>query len=199
MGRRELKKADKHARIVEAAWELFCSRGFVATTTRDVCEAAGIGIGTLFSYVDDKTELLLLVFAERMQGRVDEAWAVLPEGGVLDQLVFVYGRLFDFYAEHRELGSHILRAAILPEGGGRERLEALQLPFQMQVAALLDAAIVRGELREDLPTPLAAATLFGTYVGALSAFLSGFVPDRESLDELFRAAVSLQIEGMRRH
>lgn len=198
MSRRERNKADKQERISEAAWALFVERGFEGTTTRAVCERADIGTGTLFSYVDDKTDLLLLVFCDQMQGRVDRAWQELPDAPILEQVVWLHGHLFDFYCAHPELGRHILRAAMLPAGRGRERMAQLNLPFQLQLGQLLEAAVARGELRADLPTPLAATLVFGTYVVALTGFLAGFVPDRVHLDLLFRAAVELQLVGMRR-
>src|SRR5437016_2281219 len=45
-------------RIVEAALELFRTRGFDATTTRDIARLAGIATGTLFNYFDSKEAII---------------------------------------------------------------------------------------------------------------------------------------------
>jgi len=45
-------------RIVEAALELFRTRGFEATTTRDIAQSAGIATGTLFNYFDTKEAII---------------------------------------------------------------------------------------------------------------------------------------------
>ena len=41
-------------RILDAAVQLFRTRGFEATTTRDIADAAGIATGTLFNYFRDQ-------------------------------------------------------------------------------------------------------------------------------------------------
>ena len=41
-------KAATRQRILEAAGQLFASKGFDAATTRDIADAAGVASGTLF-------------------------------------------------------------------------------------------------------------------------------------------------------
>ena len=76
--RRERNKQDKLRRIKEAARRLFYERGFEATTTQAIAEAADIGTGTLFSYVRVKEDLLLMVFLDDllavMAGRLGPGW-----------------------------------------------------------------------------------------------------------------------------
>src|SRR5262245_44638568 len=60
-GQRARKKRDKLERLRAAAWELFATKGFDATTTREIAERAGVATGTLFLYAKDKPDLLFLV------------------------------------------------------------------------------------------------------------------------------------------
>jgi AcrR family transcriptional regulator len=53
----EAKEAT-HRRILDAAGELFRSRGFEATTTRDIARSAGIAAGTLFNYFQSKEAIV---------------------------------------------------------------------------------------------------------------------------------------------
>src|SRR5260221_1794068 len=48
------KKSATRRRILDAAIELFRTRGFDATTTRDLAAAAGIATGTVFNYSPTK-------------------------------------------------------------------------------------------------------------------------------------------------
>lgn len=47
--------------IVRAAVELFVEKGFHRTTTREIARASGLGIGTLYEYVESKEDVLYLV------------------------------------------------------------------------------------------------------------------------------------------
>jgi AcrR family transcriptional regulator len=51
-------KAATRERILQAALALFADKGFGATTTRDIAEAAGIASGTLFNYFQTKETIV---------------------------------------------------------------------------------------------------------------------------------------------
>ena len=57
-------KAATRQRILDAARRLFAGNGFAATTTRDITNAAGIAIGTLFSYFSTKEAILACLAAD---------------------------------------------------------------------------------------------------------------------------------------
>lgn len=103
--------------IVEAAVPLFISKGFHATTTREIARAVGMSIGTLYEYVRSKEDVLLLVChyihsdfeaalrqALREEGTVRERLAV-----ALRALIGIVDRLQDYvvltYRESKALGS----------------------------------------------------------------------------------------------
>ena len=52
---------DKRARIVDVAVELFISKGYHPTTTREIARAANFSIGSLYEYVTSKEDILYLV------------------------------------------------------------------------------------------------------------------------------------------
>lgn len=193
---RERNKEDKLQRIREAAWALFLDQGFRRTTTREVCERAGIGAGTLFSYVDDKGDLLVLLWAERFAAIMEARFAALPDGGLAERLVWVFDGFLAFYDEHRELGKEILPELMVLSGRKAERMLHLQWQFTMRGAALIEAARAGGEVRRDAPAEVAFQTVFGAYVVVLAALLNGFVPDREAALELLRAQVDVVISGI---
>jgi len=63
LGRRERHKTDIRNRLLRAAFELFATRGFQATTVEDVTQAADVAKGTFFNYFPTK-EMLLTQMAE---------------------------------------------------------------------------------------------------------------------------------------
>jgi len=58
-GRRQQHKAATRTRIVEAALELFQSRGFAATTTKSIAKKARIAEGTVFNYFPTKEDIAM--------------------------------------------------------------------------------------------------------------------------------------------
>lgn len=52
---------EKRRRIVEVAVNLFISKGYHQTTTREIARAAGFSIGSLYEYVASKEDILYLV------------------------------------------------------------------------------------------------------------------------------------------
>jgi AcrR family transcriptional regulator len=57
-------KAATRQRILAAAAQLFASKGFDASTTRDIADAAGIAAGTVFNYFPTKEAILASMAAE---------------------------------------------------------------------------------------------------------------------------------------
>src|SRR5687767_6395166 len=59
LGRRASQKAAVRKRIVNAALELFNSKGFDATTTRQIAQKARLAEGTIFNYFETKEDIAL--------------------------------------------------------------------------------------------------------------------------------------------
>lgn len=57
-------KAATRERIIDAARQLFAAKGFEASTTRDIADAAGIASGTLFNYFATKEDIVAFLAAE---------------------------------------------------------------------------------------------------------------------------------------
>jgi TetR/AcrR family transcriptional regulator, cholesterol catabolism regulator len=51
----------RRLQIVRAAVDLFVEKGFHKTTTREIAKGSGIGIGTLYEYIQSKEDVLYLV------------------------------------------------------------------------------------------------------------------------------------------
>lgn len=60
-GKREANKVDKLNRVKRAARELFTTVGYDEATTRQIAKAAGVALGTVFTYATTKRDLLFLV------------------------------------------------------------------------------------------------------------------------------------------
>lgn len=62
----EQTKQENRARILEKAAEIFTSKGFEETTTRDIALASSLAAGTLFNYFPSKETLAMTMVTEAL-------------------------------------------------------------------------------------------------------------------------------------
>ncbi|GMV94756.1 MAG: hypothetical protein AMXMBFR82_45340 [Candidatus Hydrogenedentota bacterium] len=72
VGRRDRRKAEVRARIIDASLELFSKQDYVDTTVEQITEAADVGKGTFFNYFDCK-EQVLSGLSVRQLARIEDA------------------------------------------------------------------------------------------------------------------------------
>lgn len=56
---KQRRSMQKKQLVIDTARELFCKTGYYNTTTNEIAKAAGVSIGTLYSYFTDKERILL--------------------------------------------------------------------------------------------------------------------------------------------
>ncbi|MCY1082638.1 TetR/AcrR family transcriptional regulator [Archangium lansingense] len=196
-GLRERNKQEKLERIREAARELFASKGYAETTTREIAERAGVGTGTLFLYARTKEELLMLIFAERVEAVQEERFRTLPrDAPLLEQLVHVFEGFFRLYAKDQELARMFIRELLFlePRPAG-ERLH-LERTFSARLAGLVAAARERGEVAEHIDLEMAGFNLFALYITTLMGWLSGALGPGETWRPVLERALALQLRGL---
>jgi AcrR family transcriptional regulator len=74
----DVDSAETRARLLEVARRLFATKGYDATTNRDLADAAGLTSGAIYHYFGSKTELYVAVYAEvqlLVYSRFDDAIA----------------------------------------------------------------------------------------------------------------------------
>jgi len=195
-GLRERNKREKLERALKAARELFSRQGFEATTIRQIADHAGIGLGTLYSYVQNKHDLLDALFYEQWSGVEDAAYASLPEdAGLVDSLLHIFAAMVASYAKDFELSKTFVRETLFPTAASVEvRLER-SMRVLTRLGGLVERAQQRGEVDKDVEPLAAAANLFGLYLVNLVGWFSGLGTIEEFLERL-RLSLELQLRGL---
>jgi AcrR family transcriptional regulator len=83
-------KAATRQRILEAARQLFVAKGFDATTTRDIADAAEIATGTLFNYFATKEAVLASLAAEAAAGARQNFEGDAVESNAFEEDLFAF-------------------------------------------------------------------------------------------------------------
>lgn len=189
---RARKKEDKRRRIRAAATHLFRTRGYEATTTREIAEGAGIAVGTLFLYVRDKDEALALMFGDD----VDRVLAEPPgpvRAGFATALARRLRALYALYAREPELALRFVRRLPSLEDAERERHEVRNACFSALIRAELERARRRNELRDDLDLERATATVFAVVRVMIFSWLARPPADVEVEAGLRELVATLQL------
>ena len=154
--------------IIEVALHLFAEQGYTATSTRQIARSAGVSEGLIFHYFPTKMDLLLAIPSH---GHRFTPARFMGAPGDPDQpaAVAIHAIALRFVDLAREEADFL--NMLVGESRSNDELYGL-FRFLMDEAtgalvAFLDARVAAGELRADLPTRSAAASLIGSLVGFL--------------------------------
>ncbi|MDQ2833033.1 MAG: TetR/AcrR family transcriptional regulator [Acidobacteriota bacterium] len=182
--RRERAKADKRQRILEASKTLFSSRGFDQTTVQQIADAADVAVGTLFLYVADKSELLLLVFHEAIEAELSSAERHLTGNrGLIPSVGKFFNQLLSLYERDINLSRIYIREFLFHEGRIRTQLDNQTSVMMQALRERVERAQRTGEISGAVDPEIAALHMYSLYHSALSFRLAACVPSDGSLIE----------------
>lgn len=196
-GRREQNKLEKRARIIAAARALFKHKGYDATTTQEIAEAAGVASGTIFTYANTKEDLVILVFHEEMLSVIQDATAKARAGTNLrDQLIAFFDVMVDYHERDLTLSRTLLRQlGYVSTGDQRALVSELMNALLGQLTLVVEAAKSRGEIVLAQPAFASARAAFAVYYFHLGGLMSGYI-DRTQFDQALKTDLSLLMRGL---
>jgi AcrR family transcriptional regulator len=141
-----LSAADKRARLLQAAGEVFARDGLDAPMPA-VAAAAGAGVGSVYRQFLSKRDLLAALVVERLQDTERGAEAALC--GAEDRWSALTGLLWTI--AERQVGDHVLGEAMATVSEHPAVVAALESTIRT-LEQLLAAARAEGVLRDDATT-----------------------------------------------
>ena len=145
MGRIEEKKKEKREKIMQAAFELFTSKGFHDTSILNITMKAGTAKGTFYLYFKDKEDIRNQLISEQSSDLFRQAEQALTETDISDfedKLIFISDyvltqlekdpRLMDFIAKN--LGWGVFKSALIHPDA------ATNLDFLLVYQKMIDVA-----------------------------------------------------------
>lgn len=202
LGLRERQKKERRTRIIAAAREIFRDRGFDEATTAEIAKRAGVGAGTLFRYVRDKHELLLLVLHDELEQATSSGISAMraSRSPLVARLLELYRPRFAFWAADLALARF---ASAPPQGGnaGDERPQFARIGrFEEQIVSNI-ADVVAEHARDNRLAPRTdvvqiARAIHHLYIGALRAWMNEADPQLDAAMTILRAHFTLMVEGI---
>lgn len=156
---------------------MFRERGFDQTTTAEIAKKAGVGPGTLFRYVRDKNELLLLVIQDDLRQATNSGTeAVATRGSLTARLVRLYRPRFEFWASNMALTKSASDPILAGEWSGVQasfsRIGRSQARLLNSIAGILTKHAVDTGLTMRNDATVIAQAVHYMYIGELRAWIN---------------------------
>jgi AcrR family transcriptional regulator len=147
--RRWAKTGATQQRILDAATEVFATRGFTAATMADVVASSGASIGSIYHHFGGKSELFLAIFeqmANAVDRRIETAMQQAGEAADPRRIFELHVRAYlEAMWENRHL-ARVLTSGDTPAGFEVVRRDRMQAAFRSWMAVLELDKSVRGQL-----------------------------------------------------
>jgi AcrR family transcriptional regulator len=197
IGRAERNKRDKRERLIRAARELFRTKGFEATTTSEIAEAADVAKGTLFFHAKSKEALLVMMFQEEVGDAIERAFAEVPDAPFLDQLVLVFEVMLR--QNLRDVGlARIFVKELAFVSGERHGIDLVMAGLFEKLSALIERAKDNDEVAMEVDSALLGYNLFALYFVFLMLWLGSGAQSPEQRRPSLRQMLELQLRGVSR-
>lgn len=184
------KSAARRRQIVEEAYRVFATRGYHATSLREIAAAAGISLSNLQHYFTGKEELLLAVLALRDELGGGEAAPTSREP--FERHIVAQAAANERIPGLIALYSVLSAEAVTEDHPGREyfldRYDQLRTEYEAEFAALRE----QGRLRDGVDPALAAATVIALWEGIQLQWL--YTPELIDAGATLRAYLDLVVE-----
>jgi AcrR family transcriptional regulator len=198
LGQREKNKIDKLHRIKEAARDLFLSKGFDDATTRAIASRAGVGIGTVFIYADNKRDLLFLVANDELAETTDKAEAgIRDDASCLQNLLTVFRHHYEFFGRQPELSRLMLREMTFYDSGRQaDRFQATRERVIRLVGSIMRRALDRGTIRAPEDSGFVGWVAFCIFQVELRRWLTTNELDIDEGMAALQRALTLFMQGL---
>jgi AcrR family transcriptional regulator len=149
------------AAVLRAAIDLFNRKGYDATSIGDVADELGVTKSAVYHHVPSKEHLLSEAMDEALEGleQAISAAEEMPSASTYERLRSAVRQSVEVLVAHQPAVTLLLRV----RGNSEVELRALdrRRRIDARLAALVQAAVDEGTLRDDLPPDLVSRLLFG--------------------------------------
>jgi AcrR family transcriptional regulator len=196
-GLREKNKSEKLLRIKAAARKLFIAKGFDDATTREIARLAGVGIGTVFTYADNKRDLLFLIANEDLAEMTSRAEAsVRDDAPCLQNLLSMFRPQYEFFGRQPELSRLMLREMTFYDTGRQAAaFQATRDRIIRLAGTVVKKAIDRGTLSSSEDPDFIGWVAFSIYQVELRRWLTVNRLDLELGIEALGRALRLVVDS----
>jgi AcrR family transcriptional regulator len=199
MNRREASKQETRQLILKAARRLFAQKGMEDCTIRDIARKAGVSPASVVVHFKSKTALLEEALKRDIDQAVTELTASLtPDSPLLERLMHLATGFLRLYDHNRDLYRAFIRQTIFEPAGETPNLSRLSEQYLLFLSGMIETEQVRGNIRAEVDTGVAAEAIFSLYIGALIMLFRKPEVTVEVVAEVLAAMTGHYLKGITR-
>jgi AcrR family transcriptional regulator len=182
----------KRQAILDATLELCAAQGFHGAPISMIAARAGVGVGTIYRYFQDKDELLIELFRVLRRRARAQIYADYPQAEpVRGRFIFLFTRLLRFLIDFPLEFRYMEQFHYSPYGVAFQAEMALE---EDHIRALLTEGREQ-QIFKDAPLPLLEAVAFGPIIAMAKEQISGRLQGDE---EMIHCTVAACWDGLKR-
>jgi len=200
--RREKNKGERRRRILRATFELFAEKGFDKATTREIAKRAGVAVGTIFLYAQDKVDLLLLSINDELDQLTDSALDTIDEDQpLLEQISQFFWPRYVVWGRYPKLSRAAARemaTVYSPDEPSKELARGLVRRAHSieKLREILRRSAAKGELSPDLDIDATARIFYDIFLTELRFWLASDPPEVNAGLEKYRYLIGIVLSGL---
>jgi TetR/AcrR family fatty acid metabolism transcriptional regulator len=190
------KDGEKRERILAAAISVFAQKGFYATRVSEIAKAAGVADGTIYLYFQNKEDVLVSIFRDRIGQLIEVLKREIAKAGTVEEKI---RRIVELQLGLLEGQRDLAEVVTVNLRQSSSLLKQYAVPLFKEYLDVIAGVIAEGQkdgtLRADLNPKIAARALWGGLDGiALTWALTD--PDPTKLRKAAQQYASLFLEGV---
>ena len=193
-----MRDPDKPHAIIDAAIRVFARSGYYNSRVSDIAREAGIASGTIYLYFKTKDEILVTVFREKMAewvAHVRREVAGEPDAiAKIRRLVALHFEVLEGNPDLAEVVQVELRQGQkFFRGASAHEVSA----YFALIGSVLEEGVAAGQIRRDLPVPVATKMLFGAMDQLATSWVLG--KRKYRLTDAAGAVAGIFLQGVSAH
>ncbi|HLR79121.1 MAG TPA: TetR/AcrR family transcriptional regulator [Bacillota bacterium] len=187
------KNKPKHKQIIDAAVRVIAENGYHMSQVAKIAKEAGVADGTIYLYFENKEDILVSVFKEKMGQFIKQTAAAIQKKHTADEKLFT---LVDMHLRQLASDRHLAIVTQLElrqtKKDLRRKINNVLIPYVSVIDSIIEEGISEKLFRSDLNIPLVRQMIFGT----LDEAVTNWVIQDESYDLVAQA---VDIHGLITH
>lgn len=179
------RSPEKKEEIRKAAIKLISKIGFYNCTTDKIAEEAGVSVGTIYNYFEDKADILSYIFKIE-QKNLSLYFEKLKEKDInsYQKIKFLLKEYYIFIYQYRDLFHLTIDEINKPVSGLTEEIITFGVLIHNYIQEIIDEGITEGNIRDDLDTEIMSSVL----IGAANSVANMAYLEPEKMKSLFEKA-----------
>lgn len=195
--KREQNKSVKQDGIKEAARALFTQMDYEKATVRAIAARAGVALGTVSLYAQDKRDLILLAYNDDVEAMIARGAATFdPDASFEDNLIAFVRVFYEGYAANLQLARTYLQINFFAYGINSKGLALNRQNKLDAVSWIVENGQRRGELRSDVKPDVIAMQFLFLHSSAVRGWILEDVPQIDEGIQEMRRLIELQTQGL---